>query len=106
MLNVNLGHTPLRLMDSIRNSCHSYHSCSKTPTPGRLYTIRTSDCKITKSPLNGWDKKQEVMLNALINVELPNGLNGVCPNSTFNIQYSTFFLSPSLDKKALPLPKI
>nr|DAT55386.1 MAG TPA: hypothetical protein [Caudoviricetes sp.] len=42
----------------------------------------------------------------MLNVELPNGLNGVCPNSTFNIQHSTFFLSPSWDKNILPLPKI
>lgn len=40
-----------------RISCYSCHSCSKTPNPGRLYTIRTSDCKITKSLLNDWDKK-------------------------------------------------
>lgn len=46
-----------------RNSCYSCYSCSKTPNPGRLYTIRTSAHKITKLPLNGWDKSFELMLD-------------------------------------------
>lgn len=55
MFNVNLvgaSKTEIRAIRVIR--------VQKPRTPGRLYTIRTSDCKITKSPLHGWDKGEVV----------------------------------------------
>ena len=58
MLNVDLvGHRKpeIRIIRVIR--------VQKPRTPGRLYSIRTSDCKITKSPLHGWDKSFELMLD-------------------------------------------
>ena len=77
-----------------RNSFYSFYSCSKTPNPGRLYTIRTSwlqNYEITPK----WLGQVECWVLSVECWVLPNGLKGasLIQHSTFNTQRSTLNLT-------------